>query len=103
MVMSRKKSDFFKYSGSVASRQIGDETLLVPIDKKSGQKHSIYTLNSTASFLWSLLQTEKSVEELVIAVTTEFNIDQEIAATDTVVFIDDLLDFNAIMKVNDHI
>jgi hypothetical protein len=49
-------SVLFCQSGLVASRQIGDQTLLVPIMIKAGEPHGLYTLNPTASVLWKLLE-----------------------------------------------
>ncbi|MBN2804562.1 MAG: PqqD family protein [Deltaproteobacteria bacterium] len=96
--MSKKVKNItlFKHSGKVAHRKLGDETLLVPIDIKAGEKHGVYTLNSTATLLWNFLEIERSVEDLAIFVANEFEIDEQTATSDAEVFIEDLISFNAL-------
>lgn len=69
-------------SQSVVARVVGGETLIVPIRGKVGDLASIYSLNGTASLIWKLLERPKSLSELVIAVSTEYEVDTELADRD---------------------
>ena len=89
----------FRHSGSVATRRIAGELLLVPIKTEPQQKTGIYTLNGTAAMLWDLLDGTRTLEQLVERVAAEFQVDPAMVRRDTSIFIRDLLSFQAVEEV----
>jgi hypothetical protein len=68
-----KSGQSFVRSRAVASRVVAGETLLVPIRGRVGDLASIYSFNGAGSLIWKLLETPKTVEELVAAMAQEFD------------------------------
>jgi len=49
------ETPIYQKNEDLIARQIGDEVILVPIRKESGDLDNIYTLNEVAAFIWNLL------------------------------------------------
>jgi hypothetical protein len=81
----------FVRSRSVASRVVAGETLLVPIRARVGDLASIYSFNGTGSSIWQLLETPKTVDELVAAVAQEYDAEQERVEKDVKEFLSEML------------
>ena len=52
--------------------------------------NSVYTLNETGAFIWEQIDGKRSVEEIIAAVTEEYEIDNKSASEDVFSFIDDM-------------
>ncbi len=76
---------------TVVSRVVGGETLIVPIRGKVGDLASIYSFNETGSLVWRLLETRRTLAELVVAVAQEYNVEPSRAEQDVKQFIEDML------------
>jgi hypothetical protein len=76
------------HSPSIVTRKTGNEYVLVPIANNIADMNSVYTLNDTGAFIWELIDGEKSVEELINAVTEEYEIDRKTATGDVFSFIE---------------
>ncbi|MGA8428639.1 MAG: PqqD family protein [Candidatus Sulfotelmatobacter sp.] len=76
---------------SVAARVIAGETLLVPIRARVGDLASIYSFNGTGSSIWKLLETPKTVAELVAAVAQEYDAEQERVEKDVKEFLGEMV------------
>jgi Coenzyme PQQ synthesis protein D (PqqD) len=81
----------FIRSKSVVSRVVAGETLIVPVRGKVGDLASIYSFNGTGSLIWKLLETPRSMHELITAVAQEFDVDHERAALDVKNFVDEMV------------
>lgn len=68
-------------------REVGGETVVVPVGAMSKSFHGMINLNETGAFLWSFFQTEHSVEEGVKALLGEYDVDAEIAKLDVEKFV----------------
>ena len=68
-------------------REVGGETVVVPVGAMSKTFHGMINLNETGAFLWSFFQTEHSVEEGVKALLGEYDVDEEIAKLDVEKFV----------------
>jgi hypothetical protein len=62
----------FVRSGSVVSRVIADETLIVPIRRGVGDLSSIYSLNPVASAIWNAITQPRTQAEILEAIRQEF-------------------------------
>ena len=78
------------HSPSIVTRKTGNEYVLVPIANNIADMNSVYTLNETGAFIWEQINGKRSVEELIAAVTAEYDIDYENASKDVFDFIDNM-------------
>jgi hypothetical protein len=78
------------HSPSIVTRKTGNEYVLVPIANNIADMNSVFTLNETGAFIWEQIDGKKNVEEIISAVTEEYDIDNEIASGDVFSFVDDM-------------
>jgi hypothetical protein len=78
------------HSPSIVTRKTGNEYVLVPIANNIADMNSVYTLNETGAFIWEQINGKRSVEELIAAVTAEYDIDYENASKDVFAFIENM-------------
>jgi hypothetical protein len=81
----------FVRSQSVVSRRVAGETLIVPIRGKVGDLASIYSFNETGSLIWQMLETPRSLNELIDVVEAEYSVEREQAEHDATQFLNDML------------
>ncbi len=60
-------------------RQVADATIVVPSGKASLDFNGMITLNETGAFLWSLLENETTVDEMVEAMLADYEVDEATA------------------------
>jgi hypothetical protein len=87
--MTGSKS-ILSHSPSVVTRKTGDEYVLVPVTNNIADMNSVYTLNETGAFIWEHINGKRNVEDIINAVTTEYNIDNETAKDDVFSFIENM-------------
>jgi hypothetical protein len=75
------------HSPSVVTRKTGNEYVLVPVTDNIADMDSVYTLNETGAFIWERIDGKKSVEEIIKAMTEEYDIDNDTATEDVLQFI----------------
>lgn len=80
----------FIRSQSVVARVVAGETLVVPIRAKVGDLASIYSFNATGSLIWKLLESPKTVPELVSAVAKQYEIEPAQAEQDVTQFVSEM-------------
>jgi hypothetical protein len=80
----------FIRSQSVVARVVAGETLLVPIRGKVGDLGSIYSFNGTGTLIWKLLESPKTVSQLVSGVAQEYDIDPAQAECDVANFVGEM-------------
>jgi methyltransferase-like protein len=78
------------HSPSVVTRKTGNEYVLVPVTNNIADMNSVYTLNETGAFIWELIDGKKSVNEIINALTAEYDTDFETASSDLFSFCDDM-------------
>lgn len=78
------------HSPSIVTRKTGNEYVLVPVANNIADMNSVYTLNETGAFIWEQINGQRTVEELINAVTEEYEIDNENATSDVFLFIDNM-------------
>lgn len=84
------EEQLFTRSRSVVSRVVAGETLIVPVRGKVGDLASIYSFNGTGSLIWKLLDTSKSLADLIEAVEREYEVEPEQAQKDVTQFLNDM-------------
>jgi hypothetical protein len=78
------------HSPSIVTRKTGNEYVLVPIANNIADMNSVFTLNETGAFIWEQIDGKKSVEEIIMFLTEEYEIDKESATGDMFSFIDNM-------------
>jgi hypothetical protein len=63
-----------KKSKNIVSRQIGAETILLPICKDTSETNSIYTLNKAAARVWDLIDGKRPVSKIKKEILKEFSV-----------------------------
>jgi hypothetical protein len=74
----------YRKNDSIVFRKIGDEFVLVPIRKNVGDLDSIYTLNETAARIWELIDGNRSLREIKLAMVREYDVTPAEAEEDLV-------------------
>lgn len=72
-------------AADVAFRAVGDEMLLV-----SAGQGRVLSVNTLGAFVWELVDGEKSVSDIVTAVTEGFEVAEDVARHDVEAFLEDL-------------
>ncbi len=88
---TRPEEQIYTRTRSVVSRVVGGETLIVPVRGKVGDLASIYSFNGTGTLIWQLLDTPRTLIELVEAVEHEYAVATEKAQNDVKQFLNDML------------
>jgi hypothetical protein len=78
------------HSPEVVTRKTGYEYVLVPVTNNIADMNSVFTLNETGAFIWDQIDGKRNVEEIIGALTTEYDIDNEKASEDIFTFIDNM-------------
>ena len=68
-------------------KDVAGKTIVVPVGEASIDFNGIMTLNKTAAFLFGLLQDDTTEEELILALTTHYDVSPEQASKDVKAFI----------------
>lgn len=71
-------------------KKVGGQNVVVALGEASRSFNGIIRLNDTGVFLWQQLQQDKSEEQLLAALTAEYDIDPQQAGADIADFVDSL-------------
>src|SRR3954451_11718287 len=85
--MGRVPTMTYQRSREVVCREVGGESILVPIRNRVGDLESIFVLSPVAARIWALLDRPIPFDELVDTLCTEFEADRDTASAD----VDELL------------
>ena len=77
-------------SRQYVTRQIAEETLVVPVAGGVGDLDAIYTLNEVAAHIWKIVDAPTTVDRIVEEICREFDVPADQAAHDVVMFLDAL-------------
>jgi hypothetical protein len=88
--MSRVPTMIYQRSNEVVCREVGGESILVPIRNRVGDLESIFVLSPVAARIWSLLDRAVSSDHIIDVICTEFEVDRETAAADVTELLESL-------------
>jgi hypothetical protein len=80
----------YQRSNEVVCREVGGESILVPIRNRVGDLESIFVLSPVAARIWSLLDRAVSSDHIINVICTEFEVDRETAAADVTELLESL-------------
>jgi hypothetical protein len=81
----------YRSSTEIIKREIGNETILVPIRKSAEELDSIYTVNEIAARIWDLMDGKKTVAEIKKTLLNDYDVTLEELDRDVEEFISKLL------------
>ena len=86
----------YKKKGDVVSRDIADETILVPVRGKLADMQKIFSLNPTAEYIWKNLDGKMKLNDILKDVIAHFDVDQDEAKKDVFEFVNELINADLI-------
>jgi len=86
------------HSPDIVTRKTGNEYVLVPVANNIADMNSVYTLNETGAFVWDLIDGNRNIEEIITALTEEYNINRQSASEDVISLINNMSNYLIINK-----
>lgn len=77
-----------KINENFVLREVAGSWVVIPIGEKSVDFNGMMNLNETGVFLWRKLEKGAEKEELIAAITAEYDVSEEVAAGDIDEFIE---------------
>lgn len=68
-------------------REVGGESVVVPVGEMSKKFHGMINLNETGAVLWKFFSEEHSIDEGVEALLTEYDVEESLARADVEQFV----------------
>ena len=90
----------FRRSTEVVCRQVGHESILVPIRNNVGNLDFVYTLSPVASRLWQLLDGSRTADEIVTTICDEYDVDRDTAMSDLATLVTDLAEVSLCTRLS---
>ncbi len=94
------KERSFKQQDGFVEQTINDETILVPLVNSVAQMNEVITLNELGTFIYHLLEEQKSFSELVEEIMTTFEVDKKEAINDLNNFLAQAIEKKIIFATN---
>lgn len=79
----KRKNDFLL-------KNVGGQDFLVPLGPKVRDMNCLIALNSTGRCIWELLAQDRSTDEMAAEIVKQFDIDEEKARADVMLFLKDI-------------
>ena len=91
--------DRYRKSDDIVFREIAGEMILVPIRSNVGDLESIYTLNETAAYIWSLIDGQRTMREIRDEVVAEYEVEEQEAEQDLLELLSQMESFGGVERV----
>ena len=88
----------YRHADDVICRQVGTESILVPIKNNVGSLDYIYTLSEVAARIWALLDGTRSIDDVVLALCEEYDVTREQAVADVAELVSDLENVSLVLQ-----
>ena len=93
-----KNTILYKINPSFILREIGDESVLVPVGDAGILNNSIISLNETSSFLWKQFSTPSTIQDVINKTKEEYSDSDNRIEEDVKAFVNAYLQVNLLMK-----
>jgi len=87
----------YKKSIDFVEKQIGNETVLVPISDNIADMNKVFTLNEVGTFIYNKINNKNSVNDILSTLTEEYEVDTAVAHNDIEQFINHALSKGVIL------
>jgi hypothetical protein len=84
---THQESVIYTKSDNLVMRTVGGETILVPVRSNVGDLDSVFTLNAIAARIWTLLDGQRTVDEVIDELCREYDAAPDVIRAD----VDELL------------
>ena len=85
-----KNDNVLKKDDNIVTRQIADETILVPIREKIGDMQKIFSISETANYIWKNIDGKKTVRDIYNELLENYDVPDELLRVHLMEFIDAL-------------
>jgi hypothetical protein len=72
----------FAHRGEFALRQVGTESILVPVRNHVGDLDSVYVFTAVAARIWSLIDGTRDVDSIVATICGEYDAEPDVVRAD---------------------
>lgn len=83
-------------------RNVAGECILVPVRRRLVDANSIYVLNETGASLWNRIDGTRSIRDIVVEFSEEYDVTVDQVRQDCETLLADLLSIQAIHEVSVH-
>lgn len=87
------------HNQDVVCRMIGKEAVLVPVMKKLSDDASLFSLNTTAVLVWTLINGKNTVHEIIVEFSKLMNISEDKTKNDVLELLNELLNASLILEI----
>jgi hypothetical protein len=98
--METSNSCFIK-GKDLVTRSIAGETIIVPIKNNVGDLDSVYTLNEIGTLIWELIDGKKSLDQIIEAIYSAYEVTPEEVTKDMVDFVSSLKEAGLIRPIGE--
>ncbi len=88
----------YRHADDVICRQVGAESILVPIRNNVGSLDYIYTLSPVAARIWALLDGTRPIAQIITELCAEYEVTREQAAADVAELVSDLENVSLVLQ-----
>lgn len=85
-----------KIKKELIKREIGGETILVPVGKTVYDSKGLFVINELGAFIWNLLPEADDEEVILKAILEEYDVSEQEAKKDLEEFLNTLKEMNII-------
>lgn len=85
-----------KIKKGFAKREIAGSYIVVPVGAGNQILNGMITLNETGSFIWDSFQKDRTIDDVAVMLTNEYEVTLDKAKTDVEKFVDMLRENNLI-------
>lgn len=90
----------YRHADDVICRQVGHESILVPIRNNVGSLDYIYTLSPVAARIWALLDGTNSIDDVIATLCDEYDVTRDEAAADVAELVSDLTNVSLVLQMS---
>jgi hypothetical protein len=80
----------FEPQGSLVTRDLAGEKVIVPVRGKVGDLSCIYTLNAVANEIWGLLDGKRTIAEIISELGKEYEVEENTLVADVMRVLDEM-------------
>jgi hypothetical protein len=92
----------FEKDTNCVTRQVGTETIIVPVRASAADLRAVYTLNESATEIWHRIDGHASVQQLVDELCSVYEVSPSAAERDVGELLDTLSSAGLIYLTGDH-
>lgn len=97
----KNREEIMKINKEYVLREIAGDYIIIPVGKTVLEFNGLITVNEVGVFLWKMLQEEVTMDDLVKAVLSEYEVEEEVARKDIRKFLEELVKGGILDEIHD--